>query len=153
MKARAICGYILAVLAVPLVLVTFVGGADLSKLLVAATGLRVSPWYTGGEVVREIDHGAYKTMIHRPVFDGLLWPTAEGFVQVRWWPRQQFPARLAEDIDYDGDGRADFHVELDTVAGSSTLRADDPRVIGLGETLRVTETWVVRVNLRNIPAK
>ena len=63
------------------------------------------------------------------------------------------PARLAEDIDYDGDGQSDFHVELDTAAGQARLTADDPRVIGLQETRRVTENWVVRVNLRNIPGE
>lgn len=36
------------------------------KTLASATGLKPSPWLGGGENVRTIDHGTYKTVIHSP---------------------------------------------------------------------------------------
>ena len=71
-KMRAIAGYTWAALTIPLVLATFVGLNFWAKSLVNATGLKISPWFTGGEVQKTVDHGCYRTSIHRPVFDGLV---------------------------------------------------------------------------------
>ena len=49
MRLRAIAGYTWAVLTIPLVLATFVGMNFWAKSLVNATGLKISPWFTGGE--------------------------------------------------------------------------------------------------------
>ena len=43
-RVRAALGYLLAALALPIVLATFVGMGRWERGLVAVTGLRVSPW-------------------------------------------------------------------------------------------------------------
>lgn len=148
-KLRAILGYIAAVLTVPIILVTFMGMGPLAELLVSATGLTVSPWFSGGEVAQTVDHDSYQTHIHRPVFDALIGERREGFVQVDWEPVGALPALVSEDIDADGDGQADFRVELDTRAGQATVTPYNPRVVGLEGVYRLEHAWVVRVTLRN----
>ena len=86
-RIKAYLAYSWAALAVPLVLVTFMGMQPLAGKLVAVTGLRVHPIYTGGEIARTIDHGQYQTLIHRPVFDGLIGQRNTGFVQIKWQPK------------------------------------------------------------------
>lgn len=142
-------GYTVAFLMVPLVLATLMGMGFWSQKLVAVTGLSVTPWYTGGEVVRTISHGPYETRIHRPVFDGLLWDSKRGFVQVDWTAAQPLPARLEEDIDYDGDGTADFRVELSTEDNSARLVPVNPRVLSLEGTYSLKHGRAVRVLLEN----
>ncbi len=150
-KLTAIAGYTLAALAVPLVLVTFIGGQFWSELLVSTTGITVSPWMTGGEVVRQVDHSTYQTQIHRPVFDWLIGQRPEGFVQVDWGPLDWLPPRIDEDVDFDGDGQPDFHVTLDTQALSAVLTPRDPRVLRLEGVYRLSDALAIRVSLRNAP--
>jgi len=140
-------GYTIAVLMVPLVLATLMGNGLWSQKLVAVTGLSVTPWYTGGEVVRKISHGQYETRIHRPVFDGLLWDSRRGFVQVDWTAAQTLPAKLEEDIDYDGDGITDFHVELSAQDVSAKLVPLGPGVRALEGTYKLKNGRAIRVQL------
>lgn len=85
-RLKAILGYSCAVCALIAALATFLGNDALSRALASATGVTVSPWYSGGEVVRTINHGPYRTDIHRPVFDALIGERETGFVQVKWVP-------------------------------------------------------------------
>jgi len=61
-----IAGYAWACACLVVVLVMFTGSDYLSDKLASATGITVSPRYSGGEVIRSIDHGTYKTILHRP---------------------------------------------------------------------------------------
>lgn len=142
---KRLIGYTMAFLMVPLVLATFMGMGFWSKELVAVTGLSVTPWYTGGEVVRKISHGQYETRIHRPVFDGLLWSSKQGFVQVDWTPAEPLPARLEEEIDFDGDGTTDFRVELSTQDNSAKLVSVNPHVLSLEGTYKLKNGPAIRV--------
>ena len=142
-------GYTVASLMVPLALATLTGLGFWSQKLVAVTGLSVTPWYTGGEVIRKISHGQYETKIHRPVFDGLLWDSGQGFVQVDWTAAQPLPAKLEEDIDYDGDGTSDFRIELSTEENIARLVPANPRVLSLEGTYRLKNGRAVRVLLEN----
>src|SRR5208283_1816944 len=130
---RKFLGYSWAVMTIPLVLVLFFGLQSWAKLLAQSTGVRVSPWMTGGEIVRTLPHEGYETRIHRPVFDGLLGPRARGFVQVDWVvvpPATKLPERIGEEIDYDDDGVADFAVELNSKANRAALKPLQPAVLG-----------------------
>jgi hypothetical protein len=138
-------GYTVAFLMVPLVLATFMGMGFWSEKLVAVTGLSVTARYTGGEVVRKIGHGQYETRIHRPVFDGFLWDSKQGFVQIDWTAAQSLPARLEEDIDYDGDGTADFRIELSTQDNSAKLVPVNPHVLSLEGTYNLKNGRAIRV--------
>ena len=146
-KLKAIAGYTWAALTIPLVLATFVGMNFWAKTLVHATGLKVSPWFTGGEVRKTIDHGGYQTSIHRPVFDGLVTDYPSGFVQIDWGPLSALPEHIAEDFEVDGDGRPAVHVELATHDLTATLRSLDPRVEGLVGIYPLKNVLAIRVKL------
>ena len=149
---RKILGYSWAVLAIPLVLVLFFGLNSWAKLLAQSTGVRVSPWMTGGEIVRTLPHDGYETRIHRPVFDGLLGPRARGFVQVDWVvvpPATTLPERIGEQIDYDHDGVVDFAIELDLKANHAALKPLQPEVLGCERVMLLKNGRVLRVDLKH----
>lgn len=148
-KLKSILGYIAASLSIPIILATFMAMPFWSELLVSATGVTISPWFTGGEVARTVDHDTYRTDIHRPIFDALIGERKEGFVQVDWTPLQAIPARIDEEIDVDGDGQADFRVEWDTGSDQATLTSYASWVLGLEGTYRLEDSLAVRVTLRN----
>ena len=147
---KAIYGYALAVLGVPFVLIGLFGPSEgLDELFISATGLTLSPWIDGGEVLQTINHGAYRTRVHRMVFDALIGEREEGFVQVEWRPPSALPARIDEEIDADGDGQADFHVQVDTANKETTLTPYASWVLELEGTYRLEDSLMIRVGLRN----
>lgn len=147
---RAICGYLLAMLGVPLVLFAIIAPTgDLGERFISATGLTLSPWIDGGEVVQTIRHRRYQTHVHRMVFDALIGERKEGFVQVDWLPPYALPARIDEEIDADGDGQADFRVEVVTATKEATLTPYAPWVLGLEGTYRLEDSLAIRVTLKN----
>ncbi len=148
-KLKAFFGYALAALGLPVTLATFMGMGFWSNGLVATTGLRVSPWFTGDEVARTVAHESYETRIHKPVFQALIGERSEGFVQVDWAPPGRVPALMAEDIDYNADGQVDFRVELDTQEERATITPYTAQVLGLQGTYRLKDAWAVRVALKN----
>jgi hypothetical protein len=147
-KIKSFFGYTWAVLAMLIALATFLGQMYFSRTLAEATGIRVHPRYSGGEVASVIDHGVYSTSVHQPVFDALIGQTSEGFVQINWSPAGGLPAVIREEIDCNSDGRKDFTVTLNTSTGEATLIKNDPAVIGLQKTYRLRDGWAVRVQLR-----
>ena len=149
-RVKAYLAYSWAFLAAPLVLVTFMGMDSLAGKLVAVTGLRVHPIYTGGEVARTIDHGQYETWVHHPVFDGLVGPRSHGFIQIQWRPKDAnlLPERLKEQIDLDTDGTSRFLIRLNTKTNGADLEASGSRVLSIGEVLTAGNTRIVRVNLK-----
>jgi hypothetical protein len=122
----------------------------LGEPFITATGLTVSPMYTGGEVARIVDHGAYRTQVHRMVFDDvLIGERRTGFVQVDWSPLEGLPAHIDEAIDADGDGQADFHVEVDTLGEVATLTPRVPWALDVDWVYRLEDALALRVRLRN----
>lgn len=148
-KLKGVLGYLMAFLAVPMVLATFIGLNFWSASLVSATGLKVSPWYTGGEIVRTIDREQYKTFIHRPIFDALMWEKNDGFVQIDWYPLDELPPFIIEEIDYDDDGQKDFLIELDSKTVKAFVTSYRSMVVELEGCYNINNTFVVRVKLRN----
>ena len=147
---KAMCGYLLAMLGVPLVLFALLAPqGGLGERFISATGLTLSPWIDGGEVVQTTDHGTYQTHVHRMVFDALIGERKEGFVQVDWLPPYALPARIDEEIDADGDGQADFRVEVATATKETTLTPYAPWVLELEGTYGLEDSLVVRVTLKN----
>ncbi|MDD5209723.1 MAG: hypothetical protein PHV36_10080 [Elusimicrobiales bacterium] len=112
---------------------------------IAATGLRISPVFSGGELARTINRKGYSVFIHRPVFDALLREKKEGFVQVDWGPAEALPARLSETLDLDGDGRAESILELETAGPEVKLRTEDCRVGPAEKPLLVEKARTVRL--------
>ncbi len=147
-KVKAILGYTLASLSVPVLLATFFGLASWMNLLVAGTGLTISPWYSGGPVARTIDHATYQTRIHQPVFQALLGERREGFVQIAWSPREAVPELIDEEVDYNGDGQADFRIQLEKQTRQASLMPYSPQVIGLQGVYCLKEAWAIRASLK-----
>jgi len=149
-KIKSILGYMVAVSSTLIMLATIPGLMFLAEPLISVTGLTISPKYSGGEVVRTIDHDAYQTQVHRMVFDDvLIGERKEGFIQVNWTPLDRLPARIDEEIDADGDGQADFRVEVDTANKETTLTPYASWVLGLEGTYEPEGSLMIRVRLRN----
>lgn len=144
---KPIIGYAWAACAVLVVLACFIGSDYFSHRLAAATGITISPWFSGGEVAATTEHGTYRALIHRPVFDGLFSERQDGFVQIKWEPHQALPATITETIDYNGDGATDFTIVLDTTSGKASLSGQSPTVRGIERTFKLKTGWAVRVLL------
>jgi hypothetical protein len=142
-------GYTAAVIMMGVTLATFLGMNSFSHKLVNVTGLQISPWFSGGEIVRTIDHGSYKTLQHRAVFDALIGQRAEGFVQIDFSPAAALPDQIKEKIDFDLDGKIDFELEYDVVSNTAMLAAYNPRVLSLAGCYVLKERRAVRVRLQN----
>ncbi len=149
--ALKIAGYAWVVACMVVVLATFIGNDYFSGKLASATGITVSPRFSGGEIIRNVDHGAYKTLIHRPVFDGLIGEQRDGFIQIEWHPVTALPPLIEEAIDFTGDGTEDFAFRLDTAAGRGALTPRNPSVIALEMLVKVNQGWVARFQLRKMP--
>jgi hypothetical protein len=145
---------LVAVLTFPIIIVMIFGafGGPLGELFIEVTGLETSANWTGGEVVQTVDHGTYQTRVHRMVFDGLIGERRDGFIQVGWSPPDDLPAHIDEEIDADGDGQADFRIQVDTVKKESTLTPYASWVLELEGTFRIEDELMVRVLLEN-PAR
>ncbi len=146
-----IAGYVWAVACMAAVLAMFMGNDYFSGRLASATGITVSPRYSGGEVIRSIDHGTYKTMIHRPVFDGLFGERRDGFIQIDWQAVTVLPPMIEEVVDFTGDGKGDFSFRLDTAAGRGALTPFNPSVVAMERLVKVGKGWIVRIELRKMP--
>ena len=145
---KGILGYSWAFLTIFIVLATFMGNDYFSEQLASATGITVSPWFSGGEVVRTVDHGTYKTYLHRPVFDALIGEKRKGFMQLNWEPYEGLPSMIREQIDYNGDNKKDFLITVDTHTGDTTLTAQNPTVLATEGPYRLKKGWAVRVRLK-----
>lgn len=147
-KIRSILGYMWAGAAIIVIFATFLGSGFFSRALVAASGVKISPWYSGGEVVWSVNYGSYRALIHRPVFDALIGERKEGFIQVNWEPLAGLPGVIEESVDYNGDGKEDFSIRIDTKTGKTTLTRINPQVTSIEESVKLDNGWVVRVQLK-----
>jgi len=149
-RIKVFWGYTVAVLCTFVVLATFIGNESFAEMFVSATGVVISPIYTGGEVIKTIDHGDYKTMIHRPVFEGILLPSQDGFVQINWVKVKAIPDIIVEDIDFNGDAVADFHINYDTKHNKANITPYNSSVVSLKDTYILKDSLAVRVILKNV---
>ena len=148
-KLKSFLGYTWAVAAIVIALATFFGYSYFSRALAVATGVTVNPRFSGGEIVKTVDHENYKTDIHRPVFDALIGQTRDGFIQINWGPAVGLPKVVSESFDYNNDDKEDFIVTLNTATGETTLVKSNPAVIGINKSYHLKNGWAVRVLLKN----
>ena len=144
---RSFLVYLVALATIPLVVASFANLYPIARVLMGASGLTIAPHISGGPVVRRVEHGAYATNIHRPVFESLLGRPSNGFVQVTWSRKADVPAVIDEEIDYDADGTADFRIHWDRAAGDIRLTPHRPEVGTLAGHYVLAERYAVRVNL------
>jgi hypothetical protein len=127
-----VSGFIWMTISILVAAVIFSSIGSWEKKFVQAFGIKESAKYNGGEIMVKIDNGAYLTYIHRPVFDGLLGPTREGFIQIDWVTQdKKLPDLIQESFDYDKDGKKDFAITLDTTANSVKLDKFDSSVLAV----------------------
>ena len=151
-RLRFVLGQIAAWLALPVLLATFIGMNFWARSLAQGTGIKISPWFSGGDVRTTVKHETYETLIRRPVFDGLFSERSEGFVQVEWKAAKgaALPPLIVDPVDYDGDGRPDFTVHLDTQKNVTTLSDAAPEVIEMERTYVLGDgERAIRVRLKN----
>lgn len=150
-KLKSILGTFWALTALPLLLVMFFGYGHWPRLLVAVTGLQVSPWYTGGEVVSTIPREGYDTLVHRPVFDALVGQRSQGFVQVDLVPPEGgvLPTVVEESVVVQDNPALAIRVRVDTAARTATLGASGSHVTGVEGVYGLKNGLAVRVALRN----
>jgi hypothetical protein len=140
-------GYVWAALATPVVLLTMLYNDGLGRRLAAASGFKISPRFSGGEIVRTTDHGGYRTSVHRPVFDGLTGDREKGFIQVDWEPVAPLPETLREELDVYGNAEK-LSVILNTVSGTARCENDPSWVSGKPQASRYRAGWIVRIGLK-----
>lgn len=97
-----------------------------------------------------VQHNGYKTLIRETVSDALIGERREGFFQVDWTHRGLLPAVIEEDIDYDGDGSADFQIRLDTESEQAEIEAYNAAVLGMDGVYHPDTRLSVWVNLKNL---
>jgi hypothetical protein len=141
-------GYIWAGATIIIALVTFAGYSYFSQVFADVTGITINPRYSGGEIERIVDHGNYKTIIHRPAFDSLIGQAEEGFIQINWKPASEMPQVLNEGFDYNNDGKEDFSITLKTATGEVILTAINPSVLSAEKAYKLHNGWAVRVLLK-----
>jgi hypothetical protein len=146
-KLKPILGYTWAVAAVFIVLATFLGNAYFSRELASATGVTVSARITGGEVVQVSDHGPYKVLVHRPVFDGLLGDRSTGFIQINWEGAGGLPPVVEERVELGGKRPVRLLVRLDTRAGEAAARDFAGARLPVESVYKLPSGWAVRVLL------
>lgn len=146
----SITGYLWALLTLPIILTIFVMNGFLAEKFITITGLKISPWLTGGEVIRTIEHDRYQTLLHQPVFKGLVTERRKGFVQVDWRAVEGvLPEIINDEIDYDRDGTLDFQIQLNTVRNKAEIKALSSYVTGIGGFYNLENERAVRVLLKN----
>jgi hypothetical protein len=107
--------------------------------------MKINPNYSGGEIVREYNKNSYTINIRRPVFDGLIGERRNGFVQIDW--RGKLPQTINDTIDFDGDSKNDFVVQIDTLKVQCSLIPLSPKVGKLEISTATSYGWAVRVGL------
>jgi hypothetical protein len=147
-RLKSLLGYIWAAAAIVIALATFLGQNYFSRTLASATGVTVNPRYSGGEIIKTVDHGNYTTAIHRPVFDALIGQTKEGFIQINWEQAAGLPPVIKEGFDYNSDGKEDFIITLNTSTGEATLAKNNPNVLGIEKSYHLRNGWAIRVLLQ-----
>lgn len=148
-RAKTLLGWAWLTLAVPAGVAAVLLSNSLGAALAARAGIKVSPQFTGGETAAVIDHGAYRTIVHRPVFDGLFWQWPVGFVQVDWEPAEALPGRLRDEIDLFGTGARGFYINLDTASGAASYENPPDWVRTGPKPERLRNSWAIRVRVKN----
>jgi len=143
---KIIAGITWAFLCLIIIIVLFPALNPLANVTSKFPFMKINPNYSGGEVVREIKKENYTINIHRPVFDGLIGDRKKGFVQIDW--RGNLPKTLNDTIDFDGNCKNDFIIQIDTLNAQSSIIPLNPKVGELNTSTHTSYGWAIRVGLK-----
>jgi len=133
-RLTATFGYFGAALTVAVMLVMPFLLFNLFTHAVAATGVRVDAVYGGGDSARVELRSGYRIVVNRPVLPTAPFSRAVPFVQLAWTPVGALPAHVSDEVDVDGDGRADVRADFDVPRDpTAPLHVD---VTALGDKVR-----------------
>ena len=83
---------------------------------VAATGVHIDPAFSGGEQARVVERGAFRIGVNKPVLPKAPLDRLGPFVQLSFSPLAALPKAVDEEVDLDGDGRADVRIRFEVPA-------------------------------------
>jgi hypothetical protein len=92
--------------------------------VVAHAGLHIDATYSGGTIARTIQREGYRIEVYQPVRPRMLERTGS-FVQIVFEPADALPKQVNDEIDLDGDGRADVRVSFSMPADASAKMHGD----------------------------
>ena len=151
-RILSIPAYMWAIMSALILPITFVGGDFFAKQLATLPFMKVHPIYAGGDSLKTVRHDSVYITINRPVFDGLLRESRTGFVQLKLDADGKLPHTVSTLVDYNGDGRNDLRLFVNTLSGETAIKPLSPEVLGLNVSSKVKDYWIVRVSLNN-PSK
>jgi len=108
-------GYIWVITALAVSITGFMNLESVAEVLFVKGGFQVTENWRGGAIDSVKVHEDYRTIIHEPVFAGLLTEKKQGFIRIDWVSDQGLPDIIVEAVDYNSDGRVDFTMELNTI--------------------------------------
>jgi hypothetical protein len=145
-KIKIIAGTVWALLCLLLILILFPGLNSFSGSAANLPFMKINPNFSGGEIAKQIILGNYTIDIRKPVFEGLIKERKIGFVQIDW--RGTIPDEIADTINYDLDGNADFRIRI---RGGVQLAEINSFNCKVGKILISTPTsygWAIRVEVQ-----
>lgn len=143
----AMFSYIWAICLSFVVILLFFGLDMWSDLAAELPFMSIHPRYKGGSVAFTLEDSEITYRIHNPVFDGLISPRKEGFIQIDIQTLDH-GLPVQKEIDFDQDSLTDFRLQIDgSDQGQPQIFSNSSTVIGLGSWARTEEGWIVRVGL------
>ncbi len=112
-RLRSILGYTGATLTLIAALLTPFFLYGWFQNVIGASGIRIHPSYSGGELARVIQRDGYSIRVNRPVLRAKPTERFDPFVQIAWTPAKSLPEHIADEVDLDGDGLPDLLVRFD----------------------------------------
>jgi hypothetical protein len=144
-KVKIVAGIIWAFAGLIIIIIMFPELNSLSGSVSRLPFMKINPRYTGGDVAFQITEKSCTLDIRKPVFNGFLKDRNSGFVQVDW--HGTVPEIINDTIDYDNDGRKDFHILIDLKKESTTLEPQNKMVKDVLISTQTSYGWAVRVGL------
>jgi hypothetical protein len=142
---KIVAGLTWAFLCLVIIIVLFPAMNPLASATSKLPFMKISPRYSGGVVVTEVQKGDYTIGIRKAVFDGLFGEKKEGFVQVDW--KGKLPNPIADTIDFNNDNVKDFVIRIDTLNSQTQITPLNPKVKGVWISTKTSYGWAVRVGL------
>ena len=141
--------YIWAIICMLLIPVTFIGNNYFAQKFAHLPFMKVNPKFTGGDIARSYEKDSLNITIYKPVFESLIGTSTNGFVQVKFSGAKQLPSLIHSVIDYDGDGKPDFDLNINTLTNDTKFESFSKYVTKIDVSSKVKDYWIVRVKILN----
>jgi hypothetical protein len=126
-RITSVLGYSGAILTVLLAAVTpfvLLGGFQSA---IGSLGLKIHPTFSGGELSHTLVRSGYKIVVYKRVGRTTPLQRVEPFIQAQWTPVSALPPSVSDEVDLDGDGRADVRVAFAPAKLAVDVMPLDPR--------------------------